>query len=164
MSTVTLYSCHKHPVTPLNAFLAKATVFNNPWETSSPSTFEPPPLFKPVDRRGEKSHTIAGNAAPRLFFPEVFTSSLEIPCNFVTAFLARWITYTFLRSFCGHRWRRKKKIAERRWMVFVKHQGHLPVLEAAAEYYRVWHNCVDRENYFSQFFGKTGKKRDFKKT
>lgn len=25
-------------VTPLNAFLAKAAVFNNPWETSGPST------------------------------------------------------------------------------------------------------------------------------
>lgn len=96
-------------VTPLNAFLAKAAVFNNPWETSRPISTLTPPLFQPIDRtveRKKKSRTIAGNAALRLFFTEVFTSSLEIPCNFVTAFL----TYVyFFKVFLWPRWIKKKK-------------------------------------------------------
>lgn len=40
-------------VTPLNAFLAKAAVFNNPWETSRPiSTLIP--RFQPIDRTVER--------------------------------------------------------------------------------------------------------------
>lgn len=45
-------------VTPLNAFLAKAAVFNNPWETSRPiSTLTP--RFQPIDRTVERKKKAA---------------------------------------------------------------------------------------------------------
>lgn len=97
-----------------------------------------PPFSTYRPHRGEKkkSRTIAGNAAPRLFFTEVFTSSLEIPCNFVTAYL------TYVYFFKVFLWPLLNQEEKTKDTCFGPWNDSIPPCLA---------NYIDRENYSSQF-------------